>query len=387
MVAGMPGRVRTSRSGTRRIRGHARALLDVATLCATYDTNRMRGVSFSAEQSVNYYDDLTAMIRNEKFDGAIVVNPDAKDVSYAPILTASALINAKKHVFLEWPISYDAAKCASLLKLAARRRVVLGCGPMYMSDTTVDVIRSMILQKRYGRVLAVHVYDQGGNNTHDARHDLGLCDPNDVCQDVSHVRYAHGLYVANRIVGEMPHVVFARGGDAQRDSGGIADGSTKSGDASGTDNTANCSCGDVPCSGTCSSDAALTHLHIMVGYAGGATAIVSSNATTPGDDLRLEVDLERAVIQSDLISGRIVVRNMAGAPRDTVFSGHAVRYDEHIFLSIREFVDCIGAAKKRDAPAATHEYIQGAVSSSKVAKAALLSRRTGIPIYLDLRLQ
>lgn len=389
MVAGISGgKTCASESDDMcRIKSHTKALLRIATLCAVYDTDRRRGMSFSAKHSVAYYDDIHAMINEEKFDGAIVVNPDSAVASYAPLVITTALINAKKHVFLEWPISYDAVKCMSLLRLATRRKVVLECGRMWLTDgAVVDVIRDITLQKRYGRLLAVHVYRQGNRNRYDATCDTGLCDPNDVCQDTSYVEYVHDVYLANWIIGgDVPHVVFARAGDAQRDT--VIDessdgGSKQDGDAIKSD------CSDAR---DCKPDsnnngtAALSSLYTMIGYTEGKTAIISSNMTTLDDNLRLEVHFERAIIRPDLTSGKIAVCDDTGMSNDTVLCGPDARYDDHIFSSIHEFVGCIDARKKGESFVPVH--IGDAVSSLKVAKAALLSGRTGIPIYLDLRLQ
>lgn len=141
----------------------------------------------------------------------------------------------------------------------------------------------------------------------------------------------HDIDTANWLFGDMPQVVFARSGR-------------------------------------------VTHTHedfatIMLGYAENRTAIIACNWLSPGRARLFRAAFTEAVIRGDFVDRTVQVDGEPLAVDDT----------EPLAAEVAAF---LRAAAGRDHDIVTPHQ---AVCVTEIAKAALLSGRQGVPVYLDLR--
>lgn len=141
----------------------------------------------------------------------------------------------------------------------------------------------------------------------------------------------HDIDTANWLFAEMPRVVFARCGKASHDHEDFAS--------------------------------------IMLGYGGDRTAIISCNWLSPS-----RVRMFRAAFTGATITGDFVTQEVR-------IDGDAQKRDWREPLA-RELESFLAAAESGGPPLVTSHQ---AVCVTKIAEAALLSGRQGVPIYLDLR--
>ena len=141
----------------------------------------------------------------------------------------------------------------------------------------------------------------------------------------------HDIDTANWLFGAMPKVVFARSGR-------------------------------------------VSHTHedfatIMLGYAGNRTAVIACNWLSPGRSRMFRAAFTGAVVTGDFVERTVQVD---GEPVPTS-DGEPLASEIAAFL---------GAAAGEDRDMVTPHQ---AVCVTEIAKAALLSGRRGVPVYLDLR--
>ena len=142
-----------------------------------------------------------------------------------------------------------------------------------------------------------------------------------------------GVDSANWLFNEMPLVVFARSGTLDNENKDFAS--------------------------------------IMLGYKNNKTAIISSNSFSSKNIRELRAVCSNGDILLDLISKKINLENeeIQVSPLK----------EEPILLQIQNFIDVIEG--KNDLVVRPQE----AVNLIKIAEAALLSGKQGVPIYLDLK--
>jgi len=104
-------------------KNHTRILSQLGILVAVCDTNSERSKEYGEKYSVNHYESLDELIRSEEFDAALVVTPT---LTHSAI--ATKLIEAKKHVFVEKPMTYDSSEGEKLKELAQKNKIILTCG-------------------------------------------------------------------------------------------------------------------------------------------------------------------------------------------------------------------------------------------------------------------
>ena len=141
----------------------------------------------------------------------------------------------------------------------------------------------------------------------------------------------HDIDTANWLFGEMPRVVYARSGRVFHEHEDFAT--------------------------------------IMLGYSKDRTAIIACNWLSPGRFRTFRAAFTGAVVTGDFISGEVLVDGEM-AP---VGSG------EPLAAELAAFLDA--ASWKRRNVVTPHE----AICVTEIAKAALMSGRQGVPVYLDLR--
>jgi len=299
-------------------KNHTRILSQLGVLVAVCDSNAERSKEYAEKYSVNHYESLDELIVSEEFDAALVVTPTSTHS-----FIATKLIEAKKHVFVEKPMTYDSTEGEKLEEMAQRNKVILACGYIERFNPVVDIVKGYVKEKKYGELIMLEFHREN-------RMPLQIKDVG-IIYDTS----VHDIDTANWLFNEMPSVVFARSGKINHEHEDFA--------------------------------------IIMLGYKENKTAIISSNWITPKKIRTFSAVCTDAVIVSDFISQEIKVerKDETEIPRN--------EQQEPLLLEIQNFIGAIeGKNELLVKP-------QQAVNVTKIAEAALLSSQKGVPIYLDLK--
>jgi len=299
-------------------KNHARILSQLGVLGAVFDANAEKSKEYGEKYSVNHYDSLDDLINSEEFEAAFVVTPT---LTHAAI--ATKLIEAKKHVFVEKPMTYDSSEGEKLKELAQKNKVLLTCGYIERFNPAVNIVKNYLEEKKYGELVMLEFHRENRMPFHIK--DVGII------YDTS----VHDIDTANWLFDEMPYVVFARSGKINHEHEDFA--------------------------------------NIMLGYRDNRTAVISSNWITPKKVRTFSAVCTDAVIVSDFISQEIKVEGRE-EPENL-----KNEQKEPLFLEIQSFIGAIEGKNNLVVEP------QQSVNVTKIAEAALLSSQKGVPIYLDLK--
>lgn len=299
-------------------KNHTRILSQLGVLTAVCDADSQKSKEYGEKYSVNHYDSLDNLLESEEFDGAFVVTPTS---THAKI--ATKLLQAKKHVFVEKPMTYKSEDGEALVRLAEKNKVILTCGYIERFNPAVDVVKKLVKEKKYGELVMLEFHRENRMPLHIK--DVGII------YDTS----VHDIDTANWLFDEMPNVVFARAGKIKHEHEDFAS--------------------------------------IMLGYKNDKIAIISSNWITPKRVRKFNAVCTDAIISSDFITQEIIVE------RDDDTQTVQNEKEEPLSLEIKSF---LGAIEGKNEHIVTS---QQAVNVTMIAEAALLSSQKGIPIYLDLK--
>ncbi|MCA9811493.1 MAG: Gfo/Idh/MocA family oxidoreductase [Nitrosarchaeum sp.] len=299
-------------------KNHTRILSQLGVLAAVCDSNVERSEEYGRKYSVNHYTKLDDLLKNEEFDGAFVVTPTS---THSEI--ATKLVEAKKHVFVEKPLSYSSEQGERLAEIAKKNKVLLTCGYIERFNPAVNIVKKIIREKKYGELVMLEFHRENRMPLHIK--DVGII------YDTS----VHDIDTANWLFDEMPVVVFARSGQINHEHEDFAT--------------------------------------IMLGYKNERTAIISSNWITPKKVRTFSAVCTDAVISSDFISQEVRIEKN----EDTEIPRNEKR--EPLLLEIQEFLSAIEENRE------PLVKVNQAVNVTKIAEAALLSSQKGVPIYLDLK--
>ena len=299
-------------------KNHTRVLSQLGVLVAVCDTDSQKSKEYGEKYSVNHYTTLEDIISFEEFDGAFVVTPTSTHTEIA-----KKLLEAKKHVFVEKPITYKSEDGDALTKLAEKNKVILTCGYIERFNPAVDVVKNIVKEKKFGDLVMLEFHRENRMPLHIK--DVGII------YDTS----VHDIDTANWLFDDMPHVVFARAGKIKHEHEDFAS--------------------------------------IMLGYKNDKVAIISSNWITPKRVRKFSAICTDAIISSDFITQEIIVEK--GEESETIQN----EKQEPLSLEIQSFLGAIEGKNEQVVKA------QQAVNVTKIAEAALLSSQKGIPIYLDLK--
>ena len=299
-------------------KNHTRILSQLGVLVAVCDVNAERSREYGEKYSVNHYQSLDELISSEDFEAALVVTPTSTHTAIA-----TKLIEAKKHVFVEKPMTYDSLEGEKLKELAEKNKVLLTCGYIERFNPAVDIVKNYVKEKKYGDLVMLEFHRENRMPLHIK--DVGII------YDTS----VHDIDTANWLFDEMPCIVFARSGRINHEHEDFAS--------------------------------------IMLGYSNNKTAIIFSNWITPKKVRTFSAVCTDAVIVSDFISQEIKIgkKNETEIPRN--------EQKEPLLLEIQNFIGAIEGKNDLVVKA------QQAVNVTKIAEAALLSSQKGVPIYLDLK--
>jgi len=299
-------------------KNHARILSELGVLGAICDTNIEKSKEYGEKYSVNYYDSLEKVLESEEFDGAFVVTPTSTHVEIA-----KKLLEAKKHVFVEKPMTYKSSDGEKLAKLAEKNKVMLMCGYIERFNPAVDIVKKIVNEKKFGDLVMLEFHRENRIPPHIK--DVGII------YDTS----VHDIDTANWLFNDMPQVVFARAGTIKHEHEDFAS--------------------------------------IMLGYKNNKVAIISSNWITPKKVRKFTAVCTEAIISSDFITQEIIIE------KNEESENIQNEKQEPLIREIQNFLDCINDKNEYRVKA------QQAVNVTKIAEAALLSSQKGTPIYLDLK--
>ncbi|QLH10324.1 Gfo/Idh/MocA family protein [Nitrosarchaeum sp. AC2] len=299
-------------------KNHTRILSQLGVLSAVCDANAERSKEYGEKYSVKHYNSLEDLIKFEEFDGAFVVTPTSTHTEIA-----TKLLEAKKHVFVEKPMTYKSEDGQKIADLAKKNNLVLTCGYIERFNPAVDNVKKFVKEKKYGELVMLEFHRENRMPLHIK--DVGII------YDTS----VHDIDTANWLFDDMPQVVFARSGRINHEHEDFAS--------------------------------------IMLGYKNDKVAIISSNWITPKRVRTFTAVCTDAIITSDFISQEIKIekKEETEIPRSDK--------QEPLLLEIQSF---LGSIEGKNSLIVSS---QQAVNVTKIAEAALLSSQKGIPIYLDLK--
>ena len=101
-------------------KNHTRILSQLNVLVAICDSNSQKSKEYGEKYSISHYDTLDKLLISEEFDAAFVVTPTSTHTEIA-----RKLLQAKKHVFIEKPMTYKSEEGEELAKIAEKNKVIL----------------------------------------------------------------------------------------------------------------------------------------------------------------------------------------------------------------------------------------------------------------------
>ena len=299
-------------------KNHVRILSEIEALSAVCDIDHKLAKEFGEKYSVNYYKSLDELLDSENFDAAFVVTPTSTHMGIA-----SRLLEARKHVFVEKPLTYKSKDGEKLVEIAKRKKVQLQCGYIERFNPAVNTVKKIISDGNIGDLIMLEFHRENQIPTHIK--DVGII------YDTS----VHDIDTANWLFNDMPNLVFARAGKIKHE---FEDYAT-----------------------------------IMLGYNNNKTAIISSNWITPKKIRKFSAVCTNATISSDFITQEVIVN------KEITSDVIDIQKQEPLKLEILDFINTIENNNEQGPKP------MDAVNVTKIAEAALLSSEKGIPIYLDLK--
>jgi len=299
-------------------KNHSRVLSEFGVLSAVCDTSSQRAKEFGKKYSVNFYNSFESLLEHEEFDAALVCTP-----TFTHSDITKRLIENKKHVFVEKPMTYLSEDGQNLIDAAKRNNVILTCGYIERFNPAVASVKDFLKSQKYGDLIRLEFYREHRMPQHIK--DVG------VIYDTS----VHDIDTAMWLFDETPEIVFAIAGKINHEHEDFAT--------------------------------------ITLGFKDNKTATISSNWITPIRVRNFNAVCTEARIFSDFITQEIRIETDNGT--ETPKNEKA----EPLSLEIKNFLDAIDG--KDDLLVKPEQ----AVNVTKIAEAALLSSQRGTPIYLDLR--
>ena len=263
-------------------------------------------------------DSFNEMLESENFDAAFVCTPTNTHYQIA-----TQLIQEKKDVFVEKPMTYLSEEGQKLIELAKKNKVVLTCGYIERFNPAVSLVKNYVLSRKYGELLMLEFHRENRLPNHIK--DVGIV----------HDTSVHDIDTAMWLFDDTPETVFARAGQIKHEHEDFAT--------------------------------------IMLGFKDNRTATISLSWITPTRVRNFSATCTGGIIFSDFISQDVTIKTEDNTEMPKK------EKKEPLLLEIQNFLDAIdGRSELLVKP-------EHAVNVTKVAEAALLSSQKGTPIYLDLR--
>ena len=134
-------------------KNHTRILSQLGVLTAVCDTDKERSKEYSEKYSVNSYDSVDALLDSENFDAAFICTPTS---THSQI--ANQLIQKKKNVFIEKPLTYLSEDGEDLLEQAKKNNVIMTCGYIERFNPAVDLVKNYVKSKKYGELVMLEFH-------------------------------------------------------------------------------------------------------------------------------------------------------------------------------------------------------------------------------------
>jgi len=299
-------------------KNHTRILSQLGVLVAVCDIDKKRSEEYGEKYSVSSYNSVESLLGSEEFDAAFVCTPTSTHTAIA-----TQLIEAKKNVFLEKPMTYLSEEGENLLDLAEKNKVILTCGYIERFNPAVDIVKNLVKSKKYGELVMLEFHRENRMPLHIK--DVGII------YDTS----VHDIDTAMWLFDDTPDVIFARSGKINHEHEDFAT--------------------------------------IMLGFKDNKVAMISSNWITPTKVRKFNAVCTEGIISSDFISQEVKIETKD----DTEITRK--EQQEPLLLEIKNF---LGALEGKNQLVVKPKE---AVNVTKIAEAALLSSQKGTPIYLDLK--
>lgn len=299
-------------------KNHTRILSQLGVLSAVCDVDKKRSKEFGEQFSVNHYDSVDSLLDSEQFDAAFVCTPTSTHSAIA-----SQLIQSKKHVFVEKPMTYLSEEGEDLLELANKNHIILSCGYIERFNPAVEIVKDFVKSKKYGDLVMLEFHRENRMPPHIK--DVGII------YDTS----VHDIDTAIWLFDDTPEVVFARAGKIKHEHEDFAS--------------------------------------IMLGFKNNKVAIISSNWITPTRVRTFNAICTEGIISSDFITQEVKIETN----NDTEIQRKEKQ--EPLLMEIQNFLGAIEG--KNDLTVKAEQ----AVNVTKIAEAAVLSSQKGVPIYLDFK--
>lgn len=299
-------------------KNHSRVLSQFGVLTAVCDADQNKAKEIGQKYAVNHYTSMDDMLKNESIDAVFVCTPTSTHFDIA-----TKLIQNKKNVFVEKPMTYKSEEGVQLLDLAKKNKVLLTCGYIERFNPAVEMVKDFVKTKKYGELIMLEFHRENRMPLHIK--DVGII------YDTS----VHDIDTAMWLFDDTPEVVFARSGKIRHDHEDFAT--------------------------------------IMLGFKDNKVAIISSNWITPARVRHFNAVCTEGIICGDFISREVRVEQGQGPQIPKMGN------QEPLLVEIKSFLEAVeGKADLRVRPG-------DAVNVTKIAEAALLSSHKGVPIYLDLK--
>lgn len=227
------------------------------------------------------------------------------------------------NVLVEKPMAPSSQECEQMRTIEKRNNVILTTGYIERFNPAVNDVKNFIAQKKYGDLLMLEFHRE--NRRPSNIHDVGII------YDTS----VHDIDTALYLFDDKPRMVFARAGNVR---------------------------------GTHEDFAA-----IVLGFKEQKTAFIASNWITPKKVRQFIAVCTDAIITGDFLTQEIRI-DQGG---DTIIPRR--EFQEPLMLELKNFIEAIDGKTK---PLIS---VDDAINTTRVAEAALLSSKTGSPIYLDLK--
>ena len=134
-------------------KNHSRVLSEFGVLSAICDMNLERAKEFGERYNVNYYKTIEELCEKEEFDAAFICTPTS---THSEI--ALELIQKKKHVFVEKPMTYLSDDGEKLVEEAKRNKVILTCGYIERFNPAVANVKHYLKSKKFGDLIRLEFY-------------------------------------------------------------------------------------------------------------------------------------------------------------------------------------------------------------------------------------
>jgi len=236
---------------------------------------------------------------------------------------AKQFMEHRINVLVEKPMAPSSTECEQMRTIAKRNNVILTTGYIERFNPAVNEVKNFISQKKYGDLLMLEFHRE--NRMPVNIHDVGII------YDTS----VHDIDTALYLFDDKPHMVFAKAGSVR---------------------------------GAHEDFAA-----IVLGFKDQKIAFIASNWVTPKKVRQFIAVCTDAIITGDFITQEIRI-DQGG---DTLIPRRGM--EEPLMLELKNFIGAIDGSAK---PLIS---VDDAINTTKVAEAALLSSKTGSPIFLDLR--